>query len=67
MAHKKLNLPEKICEHCQRPFAWRKKWQRCWQDVKYCSDACRALSKKKKHEHKAAQNLCAAAQVEDEF
>ncbi|HIK45442.1 MAG TPA: DUF2256 domain-containing protein, partial [Leptolyngbyaceae cyanobacterium M65_K2018_010] len=23
------------------PFAWRKKWAACWDDVKYCSDRCR--------------------------
>jgi hypothetical protein len=39
--HKKLHLPEKICETCKRPFAWRKKWERDWDNVKYCSDRCR--------------------------
>ncbi|MGB3298228.1 MAG: DUF2256 domain-containing protein, partial [Phormidesmis sp.] len=24
-----------------RPFTWRKKWERCWDDVKYCSERCR--------------------------
>jgi len=38
---KKSNLPEKICVQCQRPFRWRKKWERCWDEVRYCSDACR--------------------------
>jgi hypothetical protein len=38
---KKQNLPEKICQQCQRPFAWRKKWARDWESVRYCSDACR--------------------------
>lgn len=37
----KLNLPEKNCIACQRPFTWRKKWQNVWDEVKYCSDACR--------------------------
>ncbi|HVF85473.1 MAG TPA: DUF2256 domain-containing protein, partial [Abditibacteriaceae bacterium] len=39
---KKENLPQKICVVCGRPFAWRKKWARVWNEVKYCSDACRA-------------------------
>ncbi|MDX2237587.1 MAG: DUF2256 domain-containing protein, partial [Hyphomonadaceae bacterium] len=26
---------------CGRPFAWRKKWARDWEAVKYCSDRCR--------------------------
>lgn len=37
----KNGLPYKICPRCQRPFAWRKKWERCWEEVRYCSDACR--------------------------
>ncbi|MBR2535708.1 MAG: DUF2256 domain-containing protein [Hyphomicrobium sp.] len=34
-------MPQKICATCGRPFTWRKKWQRAWADVKYCSDRCR--------------------------
>ena len=41
MARRKQDLPEKVCESCGRPFAWRKKWGRVWDQVKYCSDACR--------------------------
>lgn len=37
----KSNLPEKICAVCKRPFSWRKKWERCWDEVKYCSKKCR--------------------------
>jgi hypothetical protein len=37
----KSPLPEKTCPVCQRPFQWRKRWQRCWDEVIYCSDACR--------------------------
>ncbi|NBW31811.1 MAG: DUF2256 domain-containing protein [bacterium] len=33
--------PEKICVVCGRPFQWRKRWERVWDEVKYCSDACR--------------------------
>jgi hypothetical protein len=38
---KKSDLPTKTCPVCQRPFAWRKKWARDWDNVVYCSDACR--------------------------
>jgi hypothetical protein len=38
---KKENLPAKTCPACQRPFLWRKKWARCWDEVRFCSDACR--------------------------
>jgi hypothetical protein len=27
-AHTKSNLPSKICDVCQRPFEWRKKWSK---------------------------------------
>ncbi|MBD1366909.1 DUF2256 domain-containing protein [Mucilaginibacter sp. ZT4R22] len=37
----KQNLPLKICQSCKKPFSWRKKWAKCWDDVKYCSDRCR--------------------------
>ncbi|MBF2048272.1 DUF2256 domain-containing protein [Leptolyngbya sp. NK1-12] len=37
----KADLPTKICPVCQRPFTWRKKWEDCWDEVKYCSERCR--------------------------
>ena len=37
----KSNLPEKPCLVCGRNFTWRKKWDKVWDDVKYCSDKCR--------------------------
>ena len=37
---KKENLPTKICVSCQRPFNWRKKWERCWDEVTTCSKSC---------------------------
>ncbi len=39
---KKSDLPTKICAQCGRPFTWRKKWERVWDEVKYCSDRCRS-------------------------
>ncbi|MFC3125261.1 DUF2256 domain-containing protein [Pseudoroseomonas globiformis] len=41
MAHKKPNLPQKTCLACGRPFSWRRKWARDWDQVRYCSEACR--------------------------
>lgn len=35
------SVPSKICASCGRAFAWRKKWERDWESVRYCSDACR--------------------------
>ena len=45
MPRSKSDLPRKTCQACGRPFAWRKKWGRDWDDVKYCSDACRKAGK----------------------
>ncbi|MGQ0457389.1 MAG: DUF2256 domain-containing protein [Hyphomicrobium sp.] len=39
---KKHGLPQKACAACGRPFAWRKSWARVWNEVKYCSNRCRA-------------------------
>ncbi|HAJ84342.1 MAG: DUF2256 domain-containing protein [Planktomarina sp.] len=38
---KKSNLPTKVCVTCSRPFAWRKKWAKVWDEVLYCSQKCR--------------------------
>ncbi|UZJ44007.1 DUF2256 domain-containing protein [Marinimicrobium sp. C6131] len=40
-ARKKRNLPSKTCPVCGRPFTWRKKWEKDWDNVKYCSERCR--------------------------
>ncbi|NRA67733.1 MAG: DUF2256 and DUF3253 domain-containing protein [Pseudobacteriovorax sp.] len=31
---------EKICQTCGRKFSWRKKWERNWEHIRYCSQAC---------------------------
>lgn len=36
----KENLPSKICVVCDRPFTWRKKWERSWDEVTTCSKKC---------------------------
>lgn len=38
---KKADLPQKTCPTCGRPFSWRKKWEKVWDEVKYCSERCR--------------------------
>ncbi|MBC7866867.1 MAG: DUF2256 domain-containing protein, partial [Gloeobacteraceae cyanobacterium ES-bin-316] len=27
------------------PFTWRKKWEKVWDSVKYCSEKCRRTKK----------------------
>jgi len=48
---RKSELPSKMCLVCNRPFAWRKKWARDWDEVKYCSEKCRRDTKKQKDEN----------------
>ncbi|MGI9444218.1 MAG: DUF2256 domain-containing protein [Rubripirellula sp.] len=43
--NKRTDLPRKTCLSCGRPFAWRRKWLRCWDEVKYCSERCKRQSK----------------------
>ncbi|HCQ82339.1 MAG: DUF2256 domain-containing protein [Rhizobiales bacterium TMED143] len=42
---KKSDLPSKNCATCGRPFAWRKKWARDWDQVLYCSQRCKTTLK----------------------
>jgi len=37
----KRNLPQKTCVSCGKPFTWRAKWARDWDQVKFCSERCR--------------------------
>ncbi len=32
----------RTCRSCGRRIEWRKKWERNWESVAYCSDSCRA-------------------------
>lgn len=31
----------KICQSCGRRIEWRKKWESDWENIRYCSKACR--------------------------
>lgn len=35
------STPTKDCASCGRVITWRRSWARTWDDVRYCSDACR--------------------------
>jgi hypothetical protein len=35
----------KPCAVCGRTINWRKKWERDWPSIRYCSDACRKRAK----------------------
>ena len=34
-------IQDKTCQACGRTITWRKKWARDWDEVRWCSDACR--------------------------
>ncbi|MGJ9414142.1 DUF3253 domain-containing protein [Aeromicrobium sp. CF4.19] len=36
-----MTPPAKSCAACGRRIEWRKKWERDWDQVRYCSAACR--------------------------
>ncbi|MNH59893.1 hypothetical protein D3C73_117690 [compost metagenome] len=42
IAPAKGDLPQKRCVACGLPFAWRRKWARDWDQVRFCSDRCRS-------------------------
>ena len=41
MSPTREHLPTKTCAACGRTITWRKKWERDWEQVRFCSDACR--------------------------
>lgn len=36
----------KTCQSCGREIAWRKKWENEWDEIRYCSAACRKAKPK---------------------
>jgi len=58
MAHKKLNLPDKVCLKCDRPFSWRKKWSRDWDQVRYCSQRCKQSRNQDSPQSRMSWLLC---------
>ncbi|NBU38299.1 MAG: DUF2256 domain-containing protein [Actinobacteria bacterium] len=40
-ARTKNGHPPKTCPVCGLLFEWRKKWERDWENVTYCSERCR--------------------------
>ncbi|MEM1035214.1 MAG: DUF2256 domain-containing protein [Pseudomonadota bacterium] len=41
----KSDLPTKVCPVCKKPFSWRKKWEKDWDQVKYCSKRCKSAAR----------------------
>lgn len=55
------NLPVKTCEVCNRPFTWRKKWERCWDEVRTCSNSCKAQRRARKPGATVLSGIAASA------
>jgi hypothetical protein len=64
---KKENLPTKICVTCGRPFNWRKKWERVWDEVTTCSKSCnrkrRETNQQQAHKEKTSTNTTTTSSV----
>ncbi len=45
---RKGDLPTRVCVVCERPFTWRKRWAKVWDEVRVCSDRCRAEGKRRR-------------------
>lgn len=41
-----VSTDTKICTSCGRTIEYRKKWERNWDQIKYCSDECRRNKQK---------------------
>ena len=46
----------KDCLYCKKEFTWRKKWADNWDDVKYCSNACKESAKASRDATKSSQD-----------
>jgi len=47
---KKQHLPSKTCLSCGLSFTWRKKWEKNWEEVRYCSERCKKNKRMTSHE-----------------
>jgi len=57
------NVPVKDCATCGRPFTWRKKWEKCWDEVLTCSERCKRDRKSKGKQDGKALGTAAAVAV----
>lgn len=49
--------PPKSCAVCGRAITWRKKWERDWDSVRYCSDRCRSRKSELRGEDSLARTI----------
>jgi len=59
----KENLPSKVCVLCNRPFTWRKKWERVWDEVTTCSKSCNAKRRSAKKSNDSDDGINSADKI----
>lgn len=69
---KKEHLPSKICVVCDRPFNWRKKWERVWDEVTTCSKSCNRKRRERNRTSSSTSNsntrlFCSASDAETDY
>ena len=55
------HVQAKDCVTCGRMFTWRKKWERCWDEVTTCSKRCKTT--KRREQRRAAKQSGSSAQI----
>lgn len=48
----------KTCEQCGRTIEWRRKWEKAWESIRYCSEACRR-ARLQPHDHALESSIIA--------
>eukprot|EP00980_Cylindrotheca_fusiformis_P029507 scaffold23496_cov188-Cylindrotheca_fusiformis.AAC.5 len=64
---KKENLPSKLCVTCGRPFTWRKKWERVWDEVTTCSKSCNRKRRAENRQGRGKNVILTGAKTSNEF
>jgi len=59
-----MQEPDKICASCGRLITYRKKWEKNWAEIKYCSDECRRNKNKYDFREKILELLKSKALIE---
>ncbi len=49
--------PSKLCLACGRAITWRKKWERDWDNIRFCSDRCRQAAPPRDQNHALEQAI----------
>ncbi len=54
----------KTCAVCARRFTWRKKWERCWDEVTTCSKRCNTERRRRARRARKEAGILVAAMTE---